>query len=246
MLWRRVFGAKRRKAIGSRHVAYLEAIRDKDRQREQLIDTVYNSQVYRSRRDATSVAKKPASAATPMASSTSSSDSSSSASACDDAPMATLTPMSGRLCPGSSIASLFGISVWPMVEAFAMAGSMVLFYSASKSLSVVFADGLRQVRQAAYALRQYKLSKTCPLKIGDLKQHRATIVSVMAKHGTMRAQPLATILSREYGLLVKWKTLQTYILREQLWRLLSEPADAVPDPQFLGFAYGAPDPHSRM
>ena len=91
MLWRRVFGAKKRKAIGSRHVAYLEAIRDKDRQREQLIDTVYNSQVYGSRRDAT-VAKKPASAATPMSSSTSSSDSSSSASACDDAPMATLTP----------------------------------------------------------------------------------------------------------------------------------------------------------
>ena len=67
VLWRRVFGAKKRKAIGSRHVAYLEAIRDKDRQREQLIDTVYNSQVYRSRRVYTSpIAKKPASATTPM------------------------------------------------------------------------------------------------------------------------------------------------------------------------------------
>ena len=112
MLWKRVGGAKKRKAIGSGHVADLQAIRDKDRQREQLIDTVYNSQVYRSRRDATSVAKKPASAATPMPtvvegvamtdtmaaaddggkSSTSSSSSTSSASACDDAPMATLTP----------------------------------------------------------------------------------------------------------------------------------------------------------
>ena len=86
----------------------MEAIRDKDRQREQLIDTVYNSQVYRSRRVHTSpIAKKPASATTPMPtvaegvamidtmaaddggeSSTSSSSSTSSVSASDDAPMA--------------------------------------------------------------------------------------------------------------------------------------------------------------
>ena len=108
MLWKRIGGAKKRNAIGSGHVADLQAIRDKDRQREQLIDTVYNSQVYRSRREPTSpIAKKPASAATPMPtvaegvamtgtmaahdggeSSTSSSSSTSSASASDDAPMA--------------------------------------------------------------------------------------------------------------------------------------------------------------
>ena len=38
VLWKRIGGAKKRKAIGSGHVADLQAIRDKDRQRELLIE----------------------------------------------------------------------------------------------------------------------------------------------------------------------------------------------------------------
>ena len=102
----------------------MEAIRDKDRQREQLIDTVYNSQVYRSRRVPTSpIAKKPASATTPMPtvaegvamtdtmaahdggeSSTSSSSSTSSASASDDAPMAAADDGGVTLIPDADTA----------------------------------------------------------------------------------------------------------------------------------------------
>ena len=125
MLWKRIGGAKKRKAIGSGHVADLQAIRDKDRQRELLIDTVYNSQVYRSRREPTSpIAKKPASATTPMPtvvegvamtdtmaaaddggeSSTSSSSSTSSASASDDAPMAAADDGGVTLIPGADTA----------------------------------------------------------------------------------------------------------------------------------------------
>ena len=55
------------------------------------------------------------------------------------------------------------------------------------------------------------------VKIGDLPKHRATIVAAIGKYPAKRAQALVTVLSREYGLNVKWKALLTYVRREGLW-----------------------------
>ena len=55
------------------------------------------------------------------------------------------------------------------------------------------------------------------VKIGDLPQHKATIVAAIAKYPGKRAMARPTVLNREYGLLAKWKALQTYVLREKLW-----------------------------
>ena len=55
------------------------------------------------------------------------------------------------------------------------------------------------------------------VKIGQLPEHHGTITDAIGKHPTKRAHALSTVLHRDYGLLVKWKALQTYILRHHLW-----------------------------
>ena len=55
------------------------------------------------------------------------------------------------------------------------------------------------------------------VKIGNLWRHKSTIVAAIAKYPAKRARALSTVLELEYGLLVKWKALQTYVLREDLW-----------------------------
>ena len=60
------------------------------------------------------------------------------------------------------------------------------------------------------------------VKLGKLWQHKSTIAAANGKHPAMRARALSTVLRRDYGLLVKWKALQTYVLRECLWTA-SEP-----------------------
>ena len=55
------------------------------------------------------------------------------------------------------------------------------------------------------------------VKIGNLWKHKATITAAIAKYPTKRARALSTKLELEYGLVVKWKALQTYVLREDLW-----------------------------
>ena len=60
-------------------------------------------------------------------------------------------------------------------------------------------------------------AKTDDVKIGQLYQHHSTIVAAMSHYPSKRARALATVLSREHGLLVQWKALQTYILRAGLW-----------------------------
>ena len=42
-------------------------------------------------------------------------------------------------------------------------------------------------------------------------------MAAIAKYPAKRAVALSTVLARDYGLLVKWKALQTYVLREDLW-----------------------------
>ena len=42
------------------------------------------------------------------------------------------------------------------------------------------------------------------VKIGELWKHRAAIVAAIATYPLKRAQALVTVLSREYGLCVKW------------------------------------------
>ena len=55
------------------------------------------------------------------------------------------------------------------------------------------------------------------VKIGQLYQHHSTIVAAISDYPSKRARALATVLSREHGLVVQWKALQTYILRAGLW-----------------------------
>ena len=55
------------------------------------------------------------------------------------------------------------------------------------------------------------------VKIGQLPEHHGTITDAIGKHPTKRAHALSTVLHRDYGILVKWKALQTYILRHHLW-----------------------------
>ena len=55
------------------------------------------------------------------------------------------------------------------------------------------------------------------VNIGDLPLHRETIVAVVLKHPAKRASALSAVLAKDYGLVVKWKALETYCLREQLW-----------------------------
>ena len=54
------------------------------------------------------------------------------------------------------------------------------------------------------------------VKIGNLWRHKSTIGAAIAKYPAKRAIALATVLEREHGLLVKWKALQNYVLREGL------------------------------
>ena len=58
---------------------------------------------------------------------------------------------------------------------------------------------------------------TDDVKIGQLSQHHSTIAAAISHYPFKRARALATVLSRDYGLVVKWKALQTYILRAGLW-----------------------------
>ena len=69
--------------------------------------------------------------------------------------------------------SLVGSPCWALVEAFAMACSMSRFYASSRCLSIAFADDLRQIRQAAYALRQYELWNLCCNFISYVRLERA-------------------------------------------------------------------------
>ena len=55
------------------------------------------------------------------------------------------------------------------------------------------------------------------VKIGDMWRHSSTIAEAVAKYPDKRAIALSTVLQRDYGLRVKWKALQTYILRQGLW-----------------------------
>ena len=55
------------------------------------------------------------------------------------------------------------------------------------------------------------------VKIANLWKHKSSIVAAIGKYPAKRARALSTVLEREYGLFVKWKALQTYCLREQLW-----------------------------
>ena len=55
------------------------------------------------------------------------------------------------------------------------------------------------------------------IKIGDLWKHRSAIVAAIAKYPAKRARTLSTVLEHEHGLLVKWKALENYVLREHLW-----------------------------
>ena len=55
------------------------------------------------------------------------------------------------------------------------------------------------------------------VKIGQLPQHHGTIVAAIAKYPHKRANALSTVLCDEQGLYVKWKALETYCLRHQLW-----------------------------
>ena len=64
------------------------------------------------------------------------------------------------------------------------------------------------------------------VEIGGLGTHRATIEAAIVAYPTKRARALSTVLKREYGLLVCWKALQTYILREGLWTFSRLATDA--------------------
>ena len=65
------------------------------------------------------------------------------------------------------------------------------------------------------------------VKIGQLPQYHSTIVAAVAKYPLKRANALSTVLQTEYGLLVKWKALETYCLRQNLWTL-DRPKPPVP------------------
>ena len=65
------------------------------------------------------------------------------------------------------------------------------------------------------------------VKIGQLPEYHSTIVAAISKYPHKRANALSTVLNDEYGLLVKWKALQTYVLRQNLWTV-SRPTPAVP------------------
>ena len=67
------------------------------------------------------------------------------------------------------------------------------------------------------------------VKIGQLPEHHGTITDAIGKHPTKRAHALSTVLHRDNGILVKWKALQTYILRHHLWTSKRpNPAAAMP------------------
>ena len=67
------------------------------------------------------------------------------------------------------------------------------------------------------------------VKIGQLPQHHGTIVAAIAKYPHKRANALSTVLCDEHGLYVKWKALETYCLRHQLWTY-SRPKPCVQPP----------------
>ena len=55
------------------------------------------------------------------------------------------------------------------------------------------------------------------VKIGDLPKHHLTIEDAISKHPAKRARALSVVLRDDYALIVKWKVLQTYMLRNHLW-----------------------------
>lgn len=55
------------------------------------------------------------------------------------------------------------------------------------------------------------------VKLADLWRHKSTIAEAIAAYPAYQARALSFVLQRDYGLFVKWKALQNYILREHLW-----------------------------
>ena len=89
----------------------------------------------------------------------------------------------------------------------------------------------------------------CDYGFADLRKHHETIKAVISKFPTAKAAVLSSVLRKDYGVLVKSKTLQAYADRENLWMPVKPAASAMAasvSPKIRSIAAAKPMARSKI